>query len=167
MTGKLTGKPKDNHGFSTKPGETEPANREGKDDRRGRETSDAGGGIRTLKPLRAFVFETKAYTVPPHRLTRSLGYSLAGITNASCGYRIAQVEERCKPQILPTISREFKAASPLYLEIQKFYEPTTARFNLNKKAPKHHRPSSEDRLRSFPHALYSRAFPYPRRGVPG
>jgi hypothetical protein len=30
--------------------------------------SDAGGGIRTLKPVRAVVFETTAYTIPPRRL---------------------------------------------------------------------------------------------------
>jgi hypothetical protein len=30
-------------------------------------TGRAGGGIRTLNPLRGLVFETSAYTVPPHR----------------------------------------------------------------------------------------------------
>ena len=30
----------------------------------------AGGGIRTHKPVRTFVFETNAYTVPPHRLVK-------------------------------------------------------------------------------------------------
>ena len=32
----------------------------------------AGGEIRTLNPSRGLVFETSAYTVPPHRLYRQL-----------------------------------------------------------------------------------------------
>ncbi len=32
----------------------------------------AGGEIRTLNPLRGLVFETSAYTVPPHRLVRCM-----------------------------------------------------------------------------------------------
>jgi hypothetical protein len=31
-------------------------------------TGHAGGEIRTLNPSRGLVFETSAYTVPPHRL---------------------------------------------------------------------------------------------------
>ena len=30
-------------------------------------TGHAGGGIRTLNPLRGLVFETSAYTIPPRR----------------------------------------------------------------------------------------------------
>src|SRR6266849_9796454 len=35
-------------------------------------TGNAGGEIRTLNPLRGLVFETSAYTVPPHRLVRCM-----------------------------------------------------------------------------------------------
>ena len=34
--------------------------------------SNAGGEIRTLNPVRGLVFETSAYTVPPHRLVYSM-----------------------------------------------------------------------------------------------
>jgi hypothetical protein len=35
-------------------------------------TGNAGGEIRTLNPVRGLVFETSAYTVPPHRLVYSM-----------------------------------------------------------------------------------------------
>ena len=40
----------------------------------------AGGEIRTLNPSRGLVFETSAYTVPPHRLAVDYGpYLIASL----------------------------------------------------------------------------------------
>src|SRR5579883_2112384 len=44
----------------------------------------AGGGIRTLKPLRAFVFETNAYTVPPRRHRKDYPCRIIPLSEPRC-----------------------------------------------------------------------------------
>ena len=44
----------------------------------------AGGEIRTLNPSRGLVFETSAYTVPPHRLVNCMLPHLMQEVNMRC-----------------------------------------------------------------------------------
>src|SRR6266487_4704376 len=46
--------------------------------------SGAGGEIRTLNPSRGLVFETSAYTVPPHRLVNCMLPHLMQEVNMRC-----------------------------------------------------------------------------------
>jgi hypothetical protein len=71
----------------------------------------AGGGIRTPNPLPGAVFETAAYTVPPHRLVRFRGESRCSIAVASEPRQGGGRRARCWRSACPPLPRGASRAS--------------------------------------------------------